>query len=244
MISIVSSQASAVMPFVALRENTPTEPGLFTAWQQIDGLKSPRFFPFEGKQKLRMATVLTAAQLALQTDREAVVVLHAEGEGAELDRPMQQALSSAVAVARTGKNVQLVRPRAAAVCQTPETGKSIQGVAQAFFVDPRAETGMEQFEPTGLVVLRADRFLIEAAILCPVLYTLVSDTVLQGYSEVLHTDTDVVALTRQSFDQAFWCKTENRAIVTLSQLEDAILPEVPHHDVDFEPLALVAVNRH
>lgn len=244
MISLVSNHVSAVIPFVTLRENKPCDGGLSKAMEQIDRVHDTRFFPHEGAGHIRMATVLSAAILSLDDDDEAVVVLAPEGGELESDPAKQAALKTAIDVARTGKNVQIVHPRSEAVSQDAVEQREIQGVRRAFFVDPKSETGMEGYDPSGILVLRADRFLIEAAILCPSLYRMVAESLATGFSQALPSDQDLVALGQQSFKDAFWCKTENRALVVVSDLEVRDVPALADtSEVEFEPLVLVGANK-
>lgn len=230
MLSIVSNRKSSVIPFVFLRENKLSCSSVNDLWAKIDDVQDTRFFANEGPWKTRMAMVLTAALLAVEEDDEAVVILQPEKASLSVDPLIEMAFRNAVDVARTGKNVQIVRAKEATLQEHPETARAIEGLQHAFHVDVRAETGFDDYEPTGSIVLRADRFLVEAAILCPTLFRMVSDSVWLGYAEVLHFEDDVVALARESFNEAFWCKTENRAIVTISSGQ-------PHAAAEFEPAA-------
>ena len=224
MLSVVSSNNTPVLPFVVQSESVTPTVDFGRVAARCQGYELPRFFNDEPDTPVRLAVALTAALMVQRKDAQGIVILASSRALLSQSLDINEALERAVQIARTGKVVELAANRPQGMGEDP----AIRGIAGGYHLGEFKNPSMAQYEGTGIFVLRADRFLIEAEILCPTPLSLCRDSLAKGeVSSGLACEGALDDLATLSFWEGFWTRTDNRAAVVIGEQSESIPVHIP-----------------
>ena len=224
MFSVVSKSDTPVLPFVVQPESVTPSVEVGGVAARCRGYELPRFFNGEPDAPLRLAVALTAALMVQRVDMQGVVILAASRDLLAQSLDIDEALDRAVQIARTGKIVELAANRPAGETESA----AILGITGGYHLGEFQNQGTAQYDGTGIFVLRADRFLLGAEILCPMTLALCQASLAQGeISSETACEGALDDLATLSFWDGFWTRTDNRAAVVIGEQSETIPVHIP-----------------
>lgn len=224
MLSVVSDSQTPVLPFIIQSVGCATDAFARRMLGACEGFDAPRFFTSEPAESVRLTVALTTAVMAQAHDHEAVVVLAPASRMHALGTRVREALERAARLARTGKVVELV---AADSTVGVRRFAEIRGMAGCLHLGEPREGDYPGVEGTGIFVLRADSFLVEAEILCGEALAACRDALLKGRLGSGLSALALDQLARLSFSEGYWSRTDNRAAVVIGERYAATPVGVP-----------------
>lgn len=189
------------------------------AFLREEGYGTARVLPMESGQRPRLVPAINAALRAQALARDAVVLLL---DGSRCGVPTlawRHAVRSAVALARTGRNTEVVRLGR----DCPGADHAIPGVENAFSerralpmpLRRRSAASQAGRRPGGVWAFRADAFLTEVEILCGGIHQQCQDILESGVHHSPVPARQVQAEAGLGLIEGFWDKTDNCGTVVM-----------------------------
>ncbi|MEC8710650.1 MAG: hypothetical protein VXX87_03615 [Pseudomonadota bacterium] len=187
-----------------------------------EGYGAVRVLPTESGQRPRLIPAINAALWAQTLARDAVVLLLDGARCAVPTLAWRRSVRSAVALARTGRNTEVVSLGR----DCPGADHAIPGVENAFSEPRRLPMALRQRSaapqvgrcPGGVWAFRADAFLTEVEILCGGLHQQCQDIFETGVHHSPVPALQVQAQAGLGLVEGFWDKTDNCGAVVMDAL--------------------------
>ena len=184
-----------------------------------EGYGAVRVLPAESGQRPRLVPAVNAALCAQALSRDAVVLMLDNARCAVPTLSWRRAVRSAVALARTGRNTEVVSLGA----DCPGVDHAIPGLENAFSgtrglpiaLRRRSASAQDGRHSGGVWAFRADAFLTEVEILCAGVHQQCQDILATGLHHSPDPAPQLQAVAGLGLIEGFWEKSDNCGTVVM-----------------------------